>query len=636
MSSIEGILNRIDSPKDLKNLTKFQLESLCQEIREFLLNCVSQSSGHLASGLGVVELTVALHYVYNTPQDKLIWDVGHQCYPHKILTKRKHLLKTIRKFGGLHPFLNIFESEYDAFGVGHSSTSISAALGFYLANQSLKKQEKIISIIGDGALTAGMAFEALNHAGSINANMLVILNDNKMSISPNVGALQKHFAKILSGGVYTKIRKGSKKVLEKVPPIKSIAKKAEEHLKNLVCPSFIFEELGFNYIGPIDGHDLDTLMTTLSNMKNMPGPQFLHVITAKGKGYKPAEQNPIKYHGVPKFNLKDEPEFKSPEQKQLPLTYSETFGTWLCYKTKQDKKLLAITPAMKEGSGMVEFAKNFPDNFIDVAIAEQHALTLGAAIATTGVKPIVAIYSTFLQRAYDQLIHDIALQNLGVVLAIDRAGVVGEDGQTHQGVYDIAYLRIIPNMTIMTPSNLKDAWLMLNTAYKLKTPASVRYPKASFEFINKETIKEQENKTIPLGKAKIIIKRKKIALLNFGMNLEMLQEIATYFDASLIDMRFVKPLDENILEELSLDHEQFITFEDGVISGGAGSNVLEFFAKKNISVKTLLIGVGDEFLKHGSIKDVKEFYKLDKKGILLKINNFLEKIKNLSLEKESI
>ncbi|NQZ82132.1 MAG: 1-deoxy-D-xylulose-5-phosphate synthase [Colwellia sp.] len=610
------LLAKIDTPHDLRMLDKSQLTQASEELRRYLLNSVSKSSGHFASGLGTIELTVALHYVYNTPFDHLIWDVGHQAYPHKILTGRRDKLHTIRQKDGLHPFPWREESEYDTLSVGHSSTSISAALGLAVAANKEAKNRKVVAVIGDGAMTAGMAFEALNHAGGMDKDMLVILNDNEMSISENVGALNNHFARMLSGSIYTGIREGSKRILKNIPPIKELASRAEEHLKGMVVPSTFFEELGFNYIGPIDGHDVNGLVDTITNMRNLKGPQILHIATKKGKGYHAAEQDPIKYHAVPKFN---------PEETSLPAskpslpTYSAIFGDWLCKTAEQDDKLVAITPAMREGSGMVEFSQRFPDKYYDVAIAEQHSVTFAAGLAIGGHKPVVAIYSSFLQRGYDQLIHDVAIQNLPVLFAIDRAGIVGADGPTHQGAFDLSFMRCIPNMTIMTPSDERECQLMLTTGYKLNSPAAVRYPRGAGNGAPLPDI----NETIEIGKGIIKASGKKIALLNFGTILAEAEKAAKELNATVVDMRFVKPLDETLIKQLADDHQYLITIEDNAIAGGAGSGVNEFILNNGIGIKVLNIGLPDMFIKHGTQQEIHQEFGLDSAGIVSKIKAFI-------------
>ena len=611
------LLAQINSPKDLRNISQDQLTRISNELRSFLLNSVSKSSGHFASGLGTIELTVALHYVYNTPFDHLIWDVGHQAYPHKILTGRRDQLHTIRQKEGLHPFPWREESEYDTLSVGHSSTSISAALGLAVAAEKEGQNRKTVAVIGDGAMTAGMAFEALNHAGDIKKDMLVILNDNEMSISENVGALNNHLAKMLSGSLYTGLREGSKRLLKGIPPIKELASRAEEHLKGMVVPSTFFEELGFNYIGPIDGHDVNGLVDTIKNMRSLKGPQLLHIATKKGKGYHAAEQDPIKYHAVPKFNPSDANLPKS--APSLP-TYSQIFGDWLCKTAEVDNKLVAVTPAMREGSGMVEFSQRFPDQYFDVAIAEQHAVTYAAGLAIGEQKPVVAIYSSFLQRGYDQLIHDVAIQNLPVMFAVDRAGIVGADGATHQGAFDLSYLRCIPNMTIMTPANERECQLMLNTGHQLDTPSVVRYPRGNG---TGETL-PSVNEIIEIGRGNKIIEGKQVALLSFGTMLAEAKLAATELNATLVDMRFVKPLDTGLISELASTHNVLVTIEDNAIAGGAGSGVNEYLLSQGTQAKVLNIGIPDQFVKHGTQTEMHQELGLDSAGIIATINQFLE------------
>ncbi|MDO7085461.1 1-deoxy-D-xylulose-5-phosphate synthase [Pseudocolwellia sp. AS88] len=610
------LLSNINTPEDLRLLGKSKLTQASEELRRYLLNSVSKSSGHFASGLGTIELTVALHFVYNTPFDQLIWDVGHQAYPHKILTGRRDQLHTIRQKDGLHPFPWREESEYDVLSVGHSSTSISAALGMAVAAEKEAKNRKVVAVIGDGAMTAGMAFEALNHGGDINKDMLVVLNDNEMSISENVGALNNHLAKMLSGNLYTGLREGSKRILKNIPPIKELASRAEEHIKGMVVPSTFFEELGFNYIGPIDGHDVNGLVDTISNMRNLKGPQLLHIATKKGKGYEAAEQDPIKYHAVPKFNPE---ETTLPKSKASLPTYSKIFGDWLCNTAEIDPKLTAITPAMREGSGMVEFSQRFPDQYYDVAIAEQHAVTFAAGLAIGGYNPVVAIYSSFLQRGYDQLIHDVAIQNLPVMFAIDRAGIVGADGATHQGAFDLSFLRCIPNMVIMAPSDERECVLMLNTGHQHTGPAAVRYPRGSGNDAELPSISE----TIEMGKGIVKQQGKDIAILSFGTLLQEANTVAESLNTTLVDMRFVKPLDEALIEELANNHTCIITLEDNAIAGGAGSAVNEFILSKGIAIKILNIGLPDAFIKHGTQDEIHQELGLNSEGILDKINHFL-------------
>ena len=614
------LLSLINSPEDLRLLPKEQLTQVCKELRKYLLESVSQSSGHLASGLGTVELTVALHYVFKTPFDQLIWDVGHQAYPHKILTGRRDQMPTIRQKGGLHPFPWRDESEFDVLSVGHSSTSISAGLGIAIAAERENAGRKTVCVIGDGAITAGMAFEALNHAGSLHTDMLVILNDNEMSISENVGALNNHLARLLSGSFYSSIREGGKKILSGVPPIKEFVKKTEEHVKGLVSPGgTMFEELGFNYIGPIDGHNVEELINTLQNMSSLKGPQFLHIVTKKGKGYIPAEKDPIGFHGVPKFNhLSGE----LPKSNATP-TYSKIFGDWLCEMAEQDPKLIGITPAMREGSGMVEFSQRFPQQYFDVAIAEQHAVTFAAGLAIGGYKPVVAIYSTFLPRAYDQLIHDVAIQNLPVLFAIDRAGIVGADGQTHQGAFDLSFMRCIPNLVIMAPSDENECRQMLYTGYHCGKPAAVRYPRGNAVGVTLEPLHALE-----LGKSKLIREGKKIAILNFGTLLPNALKVAEKLNATVVDMRFIKPIDVTRISEIAKTHELIVTLEENAIQGGAGSAVAEVLHVQQHNVKLLQLGIPDFFVPPGSQAEMLAELKLDKIGIKQQIQDFLNEYQN--------
>ncbi|MCH8493387.1 MAG: 1-deoxy-D-xylulose-5-phosphate synthase [Idiomarina sp.] len=610
------LLHVIDSPADLRGLPKQKLQQVSDELRQFLLASVSKSSGHLASGLGTVELTVALHYVYKTPFDHLVWDVGHQAYPHKILTGRRDQLHTIRQKDGLHPFPWREESDYDVISVGHSSTSISAALGLAVAAEKEAQNRKTVAVIGDGAMTAGMAFEAMNHAGDVAPDMLVILNDNDMSISENVGALNSHFARLLSGKIYTSLREGGKQLLSGLPTMRELVSKAEEHVKGMVTPGTIFEELGFNYIGPIDGHDVDALVETLTNMRTLKGPQLLHVVTRKGKGYAPAEKDPIGYHGVPKFD---------PTTNSLPTkapsipSYSAVFGEWLCETAAVDANLMAITPAMREGSGMVAFARQFPKQYFDVAIAEQHAVTFAAGLAIAGQKPVVAIYSSFLQRAYDQLIHDVALQNLDVLFAIDRAGIVGADGPTHQGAFDLTFLRCIPNMVVMTPSNEDECRLMLATGYQYAGPAAVRYPRG-----NGIGVEYSPLKPLPIGKSRVVRTGSKVAILNFGTLLSEAMIAAESLNATVIDMRFVKPLDTQAVLAAAAEHELLVTLEENAIAGGAGSAVSEALAAANVQMPVLHIGLPDQFIKHGGQDEIRAELGLDAQGITKQIEKQIE------------
>jgi 1-deoxy-D-xylulose-5-phosphate synthase len=603
------LLSKIDSPADLRKIPESRLPALATELREFILESVSQTGGHLASGLGVVELTIALHYIYNTPTDPLIWDVGHQCYPHKVLTGRRDLLQTIRQRGGLAGFPKIEESEYDSFGVGHSSTSIGAALGMAIAARARGKQQKTIAVIGDGAMTAGMAFEALNHAGDIKEDLLVILNDNDMSISPNVGGLSNYFTSVLSSRLYSTMREESKRLLKHLPPVEEFARRAEEHMKGMVMPGTLFEELGFNYIGPVDGHDIHALLKTLKNIHNMHGPVLLHAVTRKGKGYHHAEREPVRYHGVGQF---DRHAGVTTSTTPSPKTYTEVFGDWLCDQAAADDRLLGITPAMREGSGLVEFSERYPERYFDVAIAEQHALTLAAGMACQGMKPVVAIYSTFLQRAYDQLVHDIALQKLPVLLAIDRAGLVGPDGPTHSGSFDTAFLRCIPNMVIMAPSDEAECRMMLSTGFQHDGPAAVRYPRGA----GRGTIPGTDLQTLPIGKGEIMRQGSSdTALLVFGAPLAAALEVGEKLDATVANMRFIKPLDEALVRALADNHAKLVTIEDSSIMGGAGSAVGEFLNRENIVVPTLNLGLPDLFQEHGSREELLSEAGLDATGI---------------------
>ncbi|MFM5542100.1 1-deoxy-D-xylulose-5-phosphate synthase [Aeromonas veronii] len=607
-----------DTPVELRSLPKDRLPVLCNELREYLLRSVSRSSGHFASGLGTVELTVALHYVYNTPFDRLIWDVGHQAYPHKILTGRRDQIHTIRQKDGLHPFPWRGESEYDVLSVGHSSTSIGAALGMAVAAESEGLGRKVVAVIGDGAITAGMAFEALNHAGDVHKDMLVILNDNEMSISENVGALNNHLARVMSGKLYTTIREGGKKVLAGLPPVKELAKRAEEHLKGMVVPGTLFEEFGFNYIGPIDGHDIEALVETLRNMRNLKGPQLLHVKTKKGKGYEPAEKDPIGYHAVPKFNPDD---CSLPKASSAKPTFSAIFGQWLCDMAAKDEKLVGITPAMREGSGLVKFSQQYPDRYFDVAIAEQHAVTFAAGLAIADKKPVVAIYSSFLQRAYDQVIHDVALQDLPVLFAIDRAGLVGADGPTHQGAFDISFLRTVPNMVVMTPSDENECRQMLYTGYLHQGPAAVRYPRGSS--LSDAPI-SSEMQALALGKGRIIREGKGTAILAFGTLLHHAKAAAEALDATLVDMRFVKPMDEALVLSLAASHDHFVTIEDNSIMGGAGSAVNELLMRNKQCKPVLNLGLPDRFVEQGTQQEIYALLGLDDAGIQRSIENWLQ------------
>jgi 1-deoxy-D-xylulose-5-phosphate synthase len=610
------LLAKANLPSDLRQIPQEQLPKLSTELRDYLLKTVSQSSGHFASGLGTIELTVALHYVYNTPFDRLIWDVGHQAYPHKILTGRRERMPTIRQLDGLHPFPCREESEYDTLTVGHSSTSISAALGMAIAAKAEQKHRKVVAVIGDGAITAGMAFEALNHAGEVKPDMLVILNDNEMSISENVGALNRYFARILSGNFYTSLREGGKKILSGVPPLHELASRAEEHFKGMVTPGTFFEELGFNYIGPIDGHDVETLVDTIRNMRQLKGPQLLHVVTKKGKGYAPAEQDPIGYHAVSKF---DPSSSSQPAKKAGKPSFSNIFGNWICDMAAQDTKLQAITPAMREGSDLVRFSKTYPERYFDVAIAEQHAVTLAAGMAIDGLKPVVAIYSSFLQRGYDQFIHDVALQNLNVLFAIDRAGIVGADGATHQGAFDLSYLRCIPNIVIMAPSDENECRQMLYTGYQHQGPAAVRYPRGSATGVQPD----DQMTLLPIGQSRTVRQGQGVALLVFGTLLHSAVEVAQQLDATLIDMRFVKPLDLPLLQQLAANHHTLVTIEDNAIAGGAGSAVNEAVAALRLTFSILNLGLPDHFIRHGTQEQLYAELGLDTQGLLKSIQTFI-------------
>jgi 1-deoxy-D-xylulose-5-phosphate synthase len=614
------ILNKINSPADLRNLPESELIPLASELREFLLQTVSQSGGHFAASLGAMELTIALHYIFNTPEDRLVWDVGHQAYVHKILTGRKDRLHTIRKWQGLAPFPKREESEYDTFGVGHSSTSISAALGMAIAARHVGSDRKCIAIIGDGGLTAGLAFEALNHAGALGCNLLVILNDNNMSISPNVGALSNRFAQILSGKIYTTMKKGSKKVLSRMPNVWELARRAEEHVKGLIMPGTLFEEFGFNYIGPIDGHDLPTLLSTIRNINELGGPQFLHIITKKGKGYAPAEEDPVKYHGVTPFDPAKGIVSSGKSGDKKP-TFSNVFGDWICDMAATDQRLVAITPAMREGSGLVRFEKEYPGRYFDVAIAEQHSVAVAAGMACDGLKPVVAIYSTFLQRAYDQLIHDVVVQKLPILFAIDRAGVVGADGPTHNGSYDISYMRCLPNMVVMTPADENECRQMLYTGFLLDQPASVRYPRGT----GPGTKINREMTAIPVGKAELHRTGKGIAILAFGVMLAPALACGEELDATVVNMRFVKPIDIGMILELAETHDLLVTIEENVIAGGAGSAVNEVLTAHGVAHPVINYGLPDRLIQHGSREDMLRDAKLDKAGLLDFIQQYYQK-----------
>lgn len=621
------LLHTINSSEDLKQLEPSELSPLAEELREFILQSVASTGGHLSSNLGTVELAIALHYVFDTPEDRIVWDVGHQSYAHKILTGRRDMMPSLRQFGGLSGFPKRSESQYDAFGTAHSSTSISAALGMAVASKVKGEKRNVVAVIGDGSMSAGMAYEGLNNAGvDKTIPLIVILNDNEMSISPAVGALNRYLAKLISGSIYGATKKGLDKMLSYTPPLREFAKRLEGHAKGMIGPATIFEEFGFDYYGPIDGHNLDDLIVTLTNLKKIAqtdGPQFLHVVTKKGKGYERAELNPIAYHGPSKFNPSEGLKSSAPGKK----TYTEVFGEWLCDMAKQDERLIGITPAMREGSGLVQFESQFPKRYFDVGIAEQHAVTFAAGIACEGLKPVVAIYSTFLQRGYDQLIHDVTLQNLPIVFAIDRAGMVGADGPTHAGVFDIPFLRCLPNVVLMTPSNQEDCRNMLTTAYSLNGPSVVRYPRGAG--VGPEASTKLE--TIALGKGLIVRKlknpaalEKKIAFVCFGPLLYSALQVAEEIDATVADMRFVKPLDEALLLELAKNHDALVFVEDSAIQGGAGSACLESLSAHKIQIPTLQIGLPDEYVEHGDINALLDLYGLSPAKILLKVREHFE------------
>ena len=606
-SSDSPLLDTIDSPADLRQLAEQDLQPLAHELRRFLIDVTSETGGHLAPGLGAVELTVALHYVFDTPRDRLVWDIGHQAYPHKILTGRRDAMRTIRKAGGLSGFLKRAESEYDSFGAGHSSTSISAALGMAVAARHHQQNREVVAIIGDGALTAGQAMEALYNAGGMDADLLVILNDNEMSISRNVGAMSNYLARILSGKAYTSVREGSKTVLGTAPPVQAFARRWEEHLKGMVMPSTLFEELGFNYIGPIDGHDIHTLVATLQNMKAMSGPRFLHIATQKGKGFEPAEGQPIAFHGVGPFD----PSTGKVEKKSGKRTYTQVFGDWLCDMADADDRLIGITPAMREGSGLVRFSKQHPDRYFDVGIAEQHALTFAAGTACDGLKPVVAIYSTFLQRAYDQLIHDISVQHLDVTFAIDRAGIVGADGPTHQGAFDLSFLRCVPGMVIFAPSDEAECRNMLYSAFLHEGPAAVRYPRGSGPGAAESAVMHR----IPIGKAEIRREGQRVALLAFGTMLSAALEAAETLDATVVNMRSVKPLDVNLILSIAESHELLVTIEENTVLGGAGAGVSQALSEANCETPMIVLGLPDQHVDQGDPTLVLAQCGLDATGI---------------------
>lgn len=601
------LLAQIGSPADLRTLDERELPRLADELRRFLIETVSRTGGHLAAGLGTVELTIALHYAFDTPEDRLVWDVGHQTYPHKILTGRRDLMHTLRQKDGIAGFPRRNESEYDTFGVGHSSTSISAALGMAVAAARTGSGRRVVAVIGDGALSGGQAYEALNNAGEMDADLLVILNDNDMSISQNVGAMSSYLARILSGKVFTSVREGSKTVLSTIPPIKEFARRAEEHMKGMFVPSTLFEEFGFNYLGPIDGHDVGTLVATLRNLRKLKGPRFLHVVTRKGKGYEPAEGDPCVYHGVTPFD----PATGKMEKKPAARTYTQVFGEWLCDMASRDVRLIGITPAMREGSGMVAFSERFKNRYFDVGIAEQHALTFAAGLACDGLKPVVAIYSTFLQRGYDQLIHDVCLQNLPVLFAIDRAGLVGADGPTHNGAFDLSFLRCLPNIAIMAPSDENECRQMLYTGFMLNGPTAVRYPRGTGPGIAVQS----DMDALPLGKGEIRRRGRRVAILAFGSMLAPALEAGASFDATVVNMRFVKPLDEDLVRDLAGTHELLVTVEENAVAGGAGSAVNEFVSAAGLGVRVVVLGLPDQFPEHGTPEELLAECGLDAPGI---------------------
>ena len=601
------LLQQVDFPEDLRRLNESELPMLAAELRRFLIGTVSKTGGHLAAGLGTVELTVALHYVFNTPEDRLVWDVGHQTYPHKILTGRRERMLSLRQKGGISGFPRRSESPYDTFGVGHASTSVGAALGMAVAAAHAGSDRNVVAIIGDGALSGGMAFEALNNAGNMDANLLVVLNDNDMSISPNVGAMSNYLARILSGKVYATVREGSKTVLSTLPPVWELAKRAEEHMKGMIMPGTFFEELGFNYFGPIDGHDLHTLIKTLRNLRGLQGPRFLHIVTRKGKGYEPAEDDPCVYHGVTPFD----PATGKMEKKPSCKTYTQVFGEWLCDVAAADPRLVGITPAMREGSGLVAFSERFPDRYFDVGIAEQHALTFAAGLACEGLRPVVAIYSTFLQRAYDQLIHDICLQNLPVTFAVDRAGLVGPDGPTHAGSFDLSYLRCLPNITVMAPSDENECRQMLWTAFCQDGPAVVRYPRGSGPGVEIDPVM----RALQVGKAELRRRGKGVAILAFGSLLQPALAAAEELNATVVNMRFVKPLDAQMVLNMAQSHALLVTVEENTVLGGAGSAVTEALTDAGVGTPVIHLGLPDSFIDHGEREELLAQCGLDAAGI---------------------
>ena len=626
------LLDMINRPEQLRAMDQQLLPQLAEELRAFMMYAVGKTGGHFGAGLGVVELTIALHYVFNTPDDRLVWDVGHQTYPHKILTGRRDRMLSLRQKDGIAGFPKRCESEYDTFGVGHSSTSISAALGMALAFEKQGKPNKAVAIIGDGAMTAGMAFEAINHASHCKADMLIILNDNEMSISENVGGLSNYLSRVWASRTYNALREGGKKVLENIPAAMEFVRRTEEHMKGMVSPGTLFEELGLNYIGPIDGHNIDKLVTYLGKLRDIPGPHLLHVITQKGRGYRPAEKDPIGYHALSKIEPK--PPVATAKTKPAPAApkYSDIFGQWLCDMAEQDPRLVGITPAMREGSGMVEFSRRHPDQYYDVAIAEQHAVTLAAGLACEGQKPVVAIYSTFLQRAYDQLIHDVALQNLDVTFGIDRAGLVGEDGPTHAGAYDISYLRCIPNMVVMTPSDENECRQMLYTGYQFRGPAAIRYPRGT----GPGTPIEQKMTALPLGKGRVVQDGKGVAILAFGPVLAACREVGKVIGATVVDMRFVKPIDEALILDLAAAHDLLVTVEENAIMGGAGSAVNELLAQRNVVMPVLNLGIPDRYVDHAKPVEMLEACGLDADGIASAIQTRLKDLEQGKLSQTAV
>ena len=610
------LLFRIESPADLRTLPESELPAVVRELRDFLIESVSESTGHFAAGLGAVELTVALHYLYDTPEDRIVWDVGHQAYPHKILCGRRDRMGTVRKWQGLAPFPRRAESPFDTFGVGHAGTSVGAALGMAIGARHCGSSRRVVAVIGDGGLTCGMAFEALNHAGDVDPNLLVILNDNEMSISPNVGALTKRFAQMLSGKVYTSLREGSRKALRRMPTVWELARRTEEHVKGLIVPGILFEEFGFNYIGPIDGHDLSALLSTLRNLRALRGPQLLHIVTRKGKGYAPAEADPVKYHGVaapfdPDIGIQARGSSGGP-------TYSQVFGDWLCDMAARDERLVGITPAMREGSKMERFARAYPKRYFDVGIAEQHSVTVAAGMACEGLKPVVAIYSTFLQRAYDQVVHDVVIQGLPVLFAIDRAGLVGGDGPTHAGAFDLSFLRCLPGMVLMAPADENETRQMLYTAFGLDGPSAVRYPRGTGPGVAVQDAMQ----ALPVGHAELRRRGRKIAILSFGPMLQNALEAAEQLDASVVNMRFVKPLDEEMILEMAATHERLVTVEENALAGGAGSAVNEVLLAHGVHTALRNLALPDRFIDQGSRSDMLRDAGLDTEGILAAVREF--------------